>query len=258
MLRLAIDFNCFPISLPFFLIVCVCVCVFKLSFKCSCCVKNIADNDIGCARVCVRVCVCGIKNACWLLAKASVLTYSKWFVFGQTWQIWLSHYLWANFNILKSTLSLETNGLANKCDTQLENVRGGGGGGGGWLKAAINSGHGTSRFTCEICRCSTAAKCPKYVREWEREREREDLQFMHISAVARAEGGDKERERESCLDCMPRALCLASVSDWLTDWLTEWRVIYSTAGVNDGSQSVFGNGRLQTHAGETDKHILYI
>lgn len=28
----------------------VCVCVFKLSFKCSCCVKNIADNDIGCAR----------------------------------------------------------------------------------------------------------------------------------------------------------------------------------------------------------------
>lgn len=66
----AIDFNCFRFHCHFLLFpLCGCVCVLKLSFKCSCCAKNIADNDIVCA------CVCGIKNACWLLGKASVFTY---------------------------------------------------------------------------------------------------------------------------------------------------------------------------------------
>lgn len=50
-------FQLFSISLPFFVVfslwVCVCLCVFKLSFKCSCCAKNIADNDIVSAPVCV-------------------------------------------------------------------------------------------------------------------------------------------------------------------------------------------------------------
>lgn len=184
----------------------------------------------------------GIKNACWLLAKASVLTYSKWFVFGETWQIWLSHYLWANFNILKgSTHSLETNGLANKCDTQLENVREGMG---GWLKAAINSGHGTSRFTWEICRCSTAAKCPKYVRE--REREARFTIYAYFCGCQSRRKIQRKRERE--LFGLHAKSAVPCKCFWLTEWLTEWRVIYSTAGVNDGIQSVFGNGRLQTHA----------
>lgn len=70
----AIDFNCFRFHCHFLLFPlceCVCVCV------CSNCHLSavVVRKTLLTMTLWARLCVCGIKNACWLPGKASVFTY---------------------------------------------------------------------------------------------------------------------------------------------------------------------------------------